>query len=329
MDDHNSEHSYPRATDPSAGEALVIKDVSESQHSITDASYNPSNGHLVCTLNGHDFKTKSHMTPEGARFTTTSGVMEIFIKNHGLQNGQSIKIQDAGITFRCAQDQYSTDHQYPRASDPASGNWLVVTNASQDKFEVNVGTSSNTTSHRFYGATTNGITVAGDYVRFEDNAITFRCAKDSYGSDHTYPRPTDPASGEWLEVAAADTNTFTVDVGTSSYTGAHTYQAFVANGLKRQTGTVTVNVGSTPTVNYTPSTGVFTPLTGVMQLTIGNHWLNEGDNIRVAPDSLVFRCGMDNYQTDHAYPRAALLTHTPTGASYDGETGILLSLIHI
>ena len=323
MDDHNSEHSYPRATDPSAGEALVIKDVSESQHSITDATYNPSNGHLVCTLNGHDFKTKSHMTPEGARFTTTSGVMEIFIKNHGLQNGQSIKIQDAGITFRCAQDQYSTDHQYPRASDPASGNWLVVTNASQDKFEVNVGTSSNTTSHRFYGATTNGITVAGDYVRFEDNAITFRCAKDSYGSDHTYPRPTDPASGEWLEVAAADTNTFTVDVGTSSYTGAHTYQAFVANGLKRQTGTVTVNVGSTPTVNYTPSTGVFTPLTGVMQLTIGNHWLNEGDNIRVAPDSLVFRCGMDNYQTDHAYPRAALLTHTPTGASYDGETGIL------
>ena len=46
-------------------------------------------------------------------------------------------------------DLYTTDHSYPRPSDPASGDALTITAVTDTSITVNVGTSSNTTTHRW------------------------------------------------------------------------------------------------------------------------------------------------------------------------------------
>ena len=41
----------------------------------------------------------------------------------------------------------------------------------------------------------------GDYVKFDDDSLTFTCAEDGDGSNHTYPRSSDPMSGKWLRIS--------------------------------------------------------------------------------------------------------------------------------
>jgi len=64
-----------------------------------------------------------------------------------------------------------------------------------------------------------------DLIRIADNSLTFTCDKDSHGSNHTYPRLSDPASGKWLSVSSASTNTFVVNIGKSGSNDqyAHTF----------------------------------------------------------------------------------------------------------
>ena len=40
----------------------------------------------------------------------------------------------------------------------------------------------------------------GDMIKIADNALTFTCGMDGNYSDHTYPRTTDPASGQYLSL---------------------------------------------------------------------------------------------------------------------------------
>ena len=55
----------------------------------------------------------------------------------------------------------------------------------------------------------------GDRVKIADNGLTFTCTQDNNQTNHTYPRTTDPASGQYLEITAAATDTITVNVGAS------------------------------------------------------------------------------------------------------------------
>jgi hypothetical protein len=67
--------------------------------------------------------------------------------------------------------------------------------------------------------------VNNDLIRIADNSLTFKCAKDSNATEHTYPRLSDPASGKWLSVSSVSTNTFVVNVGKSGSNDqyAHTF----------------------------------------------------------------------------------------------------------
>ena len=80
-------------------------------------------------------------TPTNATYDGATGVLVLTIAGHGLSNGNTIRIADYGITFRCSMDNYLTDHPYPRPTDPASGSDLTVANKTTDTFEVNVGVS--------------------------------------------------------------------------------------------------------------------------------------------------------------------------------------------
>ena len=116
--------------------------------------------------------------------------------------------------------------------------------------------------------TSNTLTIA-------DNALSFTCAMDGNTATKTYPRSTDPVSGQTITITNTSTNT------------------------------ITVNVGASPIVNHNVTDASYVPSTGVLVLTIGSgHGLTAGTSIKIAANSLTFTCARDNYATNHTYPRS-------------------------
>ena len=335
MDNNASTHSYPRPTDPKFNTSVAISSVGQTSHTITDATYTPSTGDLVATVNSHGFHARSQHTAGNAIYNPFTGKLTITVSNHTFSNGDSVRIADNSLTFTCAKDSNATNHSYPRSTDPASGKDLVISGVTQNTFDVTIGVSSDKSTHTFVSAGTNGITRVGTRVKLDDSSITFTCAKDSNATNHAYPRATDDASGEWLEITAKDTNTFTINIGQSPDTSAHAFVSAVASGLKAQTGTIQLNVGTSPAVTYTPSAAVYNQTTGDMTLTIGvhslvaqsqftpaagttydpstgimsirhvSHGLVVGDMVKIADGAVSFTCLEDSNNTTHAYPRAS------------------------
>ena len=73
----------------------------------------------------------------------------------------------------------------------------------------------------------------GDLVKLEDGAITFSCDLDNRATTHPYPRYGDPASKKYLPISNVTTNTFRLDVGTSSNTSQHYFEAGATGGVKK------------------------------------------------------------------------------------------------
>ena len=158
----------------------------------------------------------------------------------------------------------------------------------------------------------------GDLIRIADGGIRFTCAKDSHGSNHDYPRATDPASGKLLEVFNAQTNTFDVQVGLANdgTAGDHTFVSAVSNCVSKVNERFQVynavyngdDVAQTisPTRSYSVTNATYAPGTsgGNLVMTIGTHTLGVGDNIRIKPNSLAFKCEMDENTSIKTYPRS-------------------------
>ena len=93
-------------------------------------------------------------------------------------------------------------------------------------------------------AVANSVTNGGDYIQVADGSLTFTCSLDGNTAQKTYPRAGfDYPSGRWLQIRSKTTNTFTVNVGKSSDSSTHTFVSAAANGIKKQTGNITFNVG--------------------------------------------------------------------------------------
>jgi hypothetical protein len=118
----------------------------------------------------------------------------------------------------------------------------------------------------------------GDYIKIADNSLTFTCSMDNNATNHTYPRTTDPVSGQYIEITSSTADT------------------------------ITVNVGASPIVEFTPTTGTtYDPNTGLMVLEIGAHNLTAGTNVKLKEESLVFSCGFGGATgaaAEKAYPRS-------------------------
>ena len=247
-DSNATNHSYPRpGTDPFAGKSISITDVSSSDHTATAATYDPNSGDLTVTVNGHGFNGPSLFTPTNAAYNPTTGIVTLTIAGHGLQNNEFVTIADGALKFTCAKDGNVTQHTYPRSTDPASQRQLTVTNVTTNTFDVkilDVTPSTNTTVHTFVSAVANSVSNGGDYVQVVDGSLSFTCTLDGNTATKAYPRQGfDYPSGKWLQIRSETTNTFTVNVGKSSDTSTHQFVSAVANGIKRQTGDITFNVG--------------------------------------------------------------------------------------
>ena len=442
MDSNATNHTYPRPTDPAFDTSLEVVGVGLTQHtatgpeqsfSVTNATYSPSSGDMVLTIGSHSLTTSDtvrikqnslsfrcsmdgqtatktyprpgvdpqydqeiaitataattitvnvgttanvqHTATDGS-YDPITGLMTLTIGAHSLAVGTSVKIADDSLTFQCQKDQYATDHAYPRSSDPARDTAVNITAVTATTITLDVGVSPDTSTHRWKpgftatnaitsggnythtwvgGTATNAVTFGGTYynpttgimtltipghgfsngdrIKIDQKSLAFTCDLDNDFSTHSYPRVSDPAGDEWLVISNVATNSFTVDVGTSSNTSAHTFVSANANGISRQDGTIQVNVGSTPLSSYTPTASTYNPVTGVLSLTIGNHNLlggsdytatgaaynpttgvmtltvanhgfHLGDRVMIADDSLTFECDEDSRSTQHTYPRA-------------------------
>ena len=217
----------------------------------------------------------------------------------------------------------------------------------------------------------------GEQIMFNDNSLVFTCNKDSHATEHTYPRPSDPASNKWLTIQNSDTDTFQVQVletipstNVSTHTfkrakvGAvkrgsirsggsftHSFQSFASNGLKAKRDRAydhAIEIKAVGHAKYTATGAAFDAATGVLTLTVANNPFANGDHVRIADNSLVMTCDMDNNATNHSYPRATdpasgkwLEVSNVSGNNFDVNVGktpranylvsaaTYLSLIHI
>ena len=67
------------------------------------------------------------------------------------------------------------------------------------------------------------IIMVGDTIKIDDSALTFTCAYDNHGTNHKYPRLTDPYSGKKITVNSVTSTTVTVNVGISPNTTEHKF----------------------------------------------------------------------------------------------------------
>ena len=174
-------------------------------------------------------------------------------------------------------------------------------------------------------ASAHGLSI-GDLIRIDDGGITFTCATDSNASLHPYPRSTDPASNKVLTITAVTTNTFTVNVGTSSDTSTHAFHSAVANSIKKvNTRFNVVNAvynGGPGVKDIHDETGLNA---GEIVLTLDRaHNLSSGNTIMIVDNSLIFTCTMDNRATEHPYPRPTDPASRKTSGLNNGILGVTI-----
>jgi len=236
MDGNQSTKTYPRpGIDPFAGRSMPI--TAETATSIT----------VNAGVSGPNVAfTPTNSTYSGTELTLTVG-------QHGLGVGRGVVLADDSITLNID----GTPRTFPNASaDPAiQGDSLSITS---------VGASQHTATNAVYDAASGVVTLTipthgftnGDYIKVADSSLTFTCALDNNTVQKAYPRAGyDYPSGRWLAVSNVTTNTFDINVGSSSYTGAHTFVSATTNGIDRQTGTLTVDIGNIgTTVSFVSAT---------------------------------------------------------------------------
>ena len=229
-DNHATEHTYPRHSDPIHNNASVAVAATTTDtiminvgmspivsRNITDAEYDPATGEFIVTSTAHGFVGCTTITPTTASYVKNTGNLTLTKNNHGFVVGDKILIEDNSLTFTCARDNNKTEHEYPRPSDPISGKWVSIASTTQNTFRVNVNPNPSEFqfTHTFVSAVNGCVYKANQTVGFATDSIIMTCAHDQHQTLHNYPRKTDPAHSVELPVGKVTPNTFRVQVGKS------------------------------------------------------------------------------------------------------------------
>jgi len=228
FDLNQEQKTYPRTgIDPFASRSIPITAVTED----------------TLTVNVGASRENQYFTPTAATYNAATGIMEVTVGQHGLRVGAGVWFETESMVFACDQDNYATNHAYPQAGNQIAGITTAI---------LSVGVSTHTVTDADYDAATGDVTLTvaghgfedGDYVKLDDASLTFTCVLDGNTVSKSYPRAGyDYVSNRWVEISNVTPNSFKINIGASSYTGAHTFVSATANGLERQLGTFTVDVG--------------------------------------------------------------------------------------
>ena len=334
MDGSVTHHKYPRSTDWAYQKSLPIVAktgttitlyVGESptvNYQITNATFEPTTGIMDMEVYNTQFNVSA------ATYNANTGFMTVNIGSHSMALGEEIMFRPESLGFKCSMDGNNATKMYPRfGKDPFYDKALKITAKTTDTITVNVGPSplvNHTVTGSNYEPTTglaeltigNHILKVGDTVTITDNSLVYQCALDLYTTDHSYPRPSDPASGDALAITAVSDTSITVNVGTSSNTTQHRWKpGYVATDAVQSggghthtfqtavTGAVVVPHGLRAQRTLTVDSADYNPTTGIMTVTIEDHHLTDTDEIKIADNSIIFTCDQDSHASDHAYPR--------------------------
>ena len=280
---------------------------------ITNVTYDePSGIATIFTKTNHNFNVDDPITLAGIAFTcsgSTGITTTIFPdpqQSYTVDTVAGVKEFSAVVGSSKGYPHFynSAIHYFERARD--NGIEVVTGTGGYSQFTAASGTTYNPANGDLVITTsgTHGLSV-GDLIRINDGGITFTCATDGNSTNHPYPRSTDPASNKILIITAVTSNTFTVNVGTSSDTSTHTFVSGVSNAIKKINTRFNV-------VNAVYNGGPGTKTIHGIQLAEGEivltfdraHSLQANDTIKIADNSIIFTCTMDNRATEHAYPRS-------------------------
>ena len=186
---------------------------------------------------GYNLRGQTLHSITGASYAPTTGLLDLTITGHDFVLGDKIRIQDRSLTFTCDKDNRQTEHLYPRSSDPYSGKWLDVIVINANTIRVNVGTSSNTTTHYYKESLSNCIAKQGQAIKLANNGFTFTCAMDGNGTEHAYPRSTDPYHNISVGIGTTTSDSITIHVGKSPSGGmvGPLQMEFIASILENNT----------------------------------------------------------------------------------------------
>ena len=302
---------------------LYINGTQQGVGIITGVSYDePSGIATVFTKTNHNFNITDPITLSGIAFTCsgstgiTTTVFPDPQQSYVVDTVANVKEFSTVVGGSKGYPHFynSAIHYFERSRDNAIE--VSTGTGGYTLFTAITGTTYNPTSGDLVikTASAHGLSV-GDLIRIDDGGITFTCMTDNNGTTHPYPRATDPASTKILTISAVTSDTFTVNVGTSSDTSTHTFKSAVTNAIKKinkridvkdaiyNGGPNTIGVGTT----FQSFDGVaFTQGLGVGEIVIQTdvaHGLVQNQKVRIAVDSIIFSCTMDNRATEHAYPR--------------------------
>jgi len=192
-------------------------------------------GQSTITVGGTGYKTATTTgTVSGDGYSNINPVGNSFVAD-GLS-----KAPKEGASFQFAHD--------------GNTSYLVVAATNyqgQSKFTPSAATYDPITGVLVLTVGTHTLTV-GQTIEIVNNSLTFTCAHDSHGSNHTYPRASDPASGKSLSITAIAATTLTVNVGVSSNTTAHLFVSSTANAVTGGLGQATIQCSPLITKSLTP-----------------------------------------------------------------------------
>ena len=251
LDNGASDHYYPRNRDRVFDTAVSITGTSSTSITlnVTSAGLSDQYTHQFVSATtgavisgggyGHQFVGASpnaisvtgwttSFTPTNASYDPASGELVVTTSSpHGLSTSNTVSVATDGLTFTCDMDGHSTNHAYPRSTDPIVGIATAVNSVSSTTFNINVG-SSPLVNHNVTGATYNAGTgdleliigshslATGTSIKLKKESLSFKCSKDSYTTIHKYPRSGDPAY-DGVEIIGVNSPTkFDVNVGVST-----------------------------------------------------------------------------------------------------------------
>ena len=257
-----------------------------------------SNGDPL-TMGGIFFTCGSAYTPgNSTTYNPTTGLLVLDIGTHSLTVGQTIKIANGAMKFTCGQDGGTTQHAYPRASDPAGNKTSLsisaVTATTVTVQVINSPPSTNTTAHSF-------VADSGVVNSVEDQAY-------SGITTNIFPDPQQSYVVDRIVDNVGTSRTFSTYLG-GAKGNVHNYKPAQHRFVRAQPEALEVisSSGHAGVDQFTAGSGTsYDPSTGVLSVTTtGTNSLSNGDRVKFALNSFTFECDKDSRATQHTYPRAS------------------------
>lgn len=313
---------------------------------------------------GYTFKVRSSgiaASITGADYDGVSGIMTVTSPSHGMSTGDELRIATEGISFTCDQDDNQQPSAYPRATDPAAGQWLSVTVIDANTLSVDVGNAgtASTSVHTYSSSTDFPLSLFPNKFTVNAGTSTIPHTYEGYAPENISGFTYDAYTGIATVTTAATLNAvagehislvglqltctdqslgITKDITFADYdhiSGVTTIHTKNAHDLKLGSKIhledlrfeCDYGISVYPKGEYfTPTDVSYNTANGDLVFTIGSHSLTTNDYIDIADNSIAFTCTMDGGQEAKTYPRAGIDPYAGRSIQISGTTATQITV---